>query len=193
MRFFALLPLLFFSSLPDIFLHTYKTNEAQSTMSISGTSTLHDWEITAESFTGELNIDRFTDSIDIKNLNLAIPVKSLKSGKSAMDRNTYKALKSETHKTIEYTLIRVTKQERVSADELQLHTLGTLTVAGQGETLNIPLRAKLSKAGVSFSGSTELNMTQFGVEPPSFIFGTVSTGDRITIQFNINYNLNAQK
>jgi hypothetical protein len=34
-------------------------------------------------------------------------------------------------------------------------------------------------------GSKKIKMTDFNVEPPSFMFGSVKTGDEITVTFDV--------
>ncbi|MDZ7847890.1 MAG: YceI family protein [Owenweeksia sp.] len=83
---------------------TYKTDQAQSSLKVSGTSTVHDWEMEAKGMNGVMNVDLYEDSMDIKNLSLTVEVNSLKSGKSVMDGKTYDALKEEKYPTINYKM-----------------------------------------------------------------------------------------
>ena len=80
---FLITPLLMASTLngPAII---YKTDQAKSTLSIEGTSTLHDWEMTVEGFNGTIDVEVASNDIEIKSLKLNVPVKNLKSGKSPM-------------------------------------------------------------------------------------------------------------
>ncbi len=169
-------------------LATYKTDEAKSSLKIEGTSTMHDWEIKADGMDGTMEVDIYDDSIDIKALKLRVPVKSLKSGKGPMDANTHKALKANDHPYITYELSKINKMTAAGNGIINLVTEGRLTVAGQTRTLSIPIKAKVLQHGIELSGTTSFRMTQFKVEPPSFMFGSVTTGDDITIHFNINYH-----
>lgn len=167
---------------------TYKTDNAHSTMIISGTSTIHDWDMKAKNLEGTMEVDRLGDSINIKSLNLDVPVQSLKSGKSGMDDNAYKALKEKQHPVIHYDLVRVKNQHKVGAKTLQLTTVGDLTVAGKTRRLSIPIKAELLDKGVAFSGSVRFKMSSFNVKAPSFMFGSVTTGDEVTIKFTLEYD-----
>lgn len=173
------------TALPEISL---KTDSARSTMSIEGTSTLHDWTMLAENLTGTMEVDIYKDRIHIEDLRLEVPVKSLKSGKSKMDDNAYKALKADRHKIIKYQFSSVKNQKAISETVFELTTVGQLTVAGKTRSLQIPVKATKTANGLQIQGSTAFKMSSFGVEPPSFMMGAVSTGDLITINFSINYN-----
>lgn len=166
---------------------TYKTDQAESSLKVSGTSTVHDWEMEAKGMNGVMNVDLYEDSMDIKNLSLTVKVNSLKSGKSVMDDKTYDALKEEKHPTITYRMTEVSSLSKKGSGQYHLRTEGKLTIAGQTRTLEIPITAFVKNGSLDLKGSVPIKMTQFGVEPPSFMFGSVSTGDEVTVKFNINY------
>lgn len=169
-------------------MQAYKTNAATSTMVIAGTSTLHDWEMKAVNLTGDLDIEVYDQSLKINDLKLTVPVEALRSGKAAMDNNAYKALKKDEHPNIVYHLVSVSEIEKLASDEYKMLSRGKLTVAGKSRILNVPIKVKVLKDGVACSGSCSFNMSSFDVEPPSFMMGAVTTGDKITITFTINYN-----
>jgi polyisoprenoid-binding protein YceI len=166
----------------------YSTNNASSTMAIEGTSTLHDWEMKAEDLQGTMDVDIYESELKIKELKLVVPVKSLKSGKGPMDDNAYKALKESEYPNITYELVRVKEISKLSEGLYDITTVGDLTVAGKTRRLIIPIKAKAVQGGVELSGATAFTMSSFDVEAPSFMMGTITTGDKITIKFSINYN-----
>lgn len=174
-----------FSSIP---LKVFKTDSAASFMKIEGTSTLHDWEMEAENLNGSMDINLYEDKVEIEELNLIVESKSLKSGKRAMDANAYKALKADDFPKITYNFIETLKYEKLNENELKLLTKGKLSIAGKSKMVTIPVKARIGTDNIKLSGSVHLTMTEFSIEPPSFMMGTVTTGDKITIHFSINYN-----
>src|ERR671921_529393 len=68
-----------------------KYSAAAGTIAINGTSTLHNWEMTAQKPTCEaLFIQNGTGAItDLSALSFTLPAESLKSGKGPMDKNAY--------------------------------------------------------------------------------------------------------
>ncbi|MDI3521447.1 MAG: hypothetical protein PWR04_1435, partial [Anaerophaga sp.] len=61
-----------------------------------------------------------------------------------------------------------------------------LTIAGETKPIEIALNANISpQKEVSVSGETTLKMTDFDVEPPTVMFGTIKTADEVTINFNL--------
>ena len=60
-------------------------------LAVTGTSTLHDWEIKSAKGQAEVNLELASDKLTgISGLSFSIPAESLKSGNNMMDNNTYK-------------------------------------------------------------------------------------------------------
>ncbi len=118
--------------------------------------------------------------IELNSLSLSVPCESLKSGHSAMDKNAYSALDADSHKSIIFTLT----SSKISSGKIEC--TGNLTVAGNTKSISIEAAYHpLENQALLFTGKKKLKMSDFGIEPPSFMFGTVSTGDEITVSFNV--------
>jgi len=164
----------------------YKLN-SNSSLTISGTSTLHDWTIVAEEMTGSANIDIKDGTLNkMSDLNLKVTTKEIKSGKSGMDNNTFKALKADEFTYVTFTLTEsnITKQ----SNNYLVKSKGKLMVAGVTKTIDISSTCDVDKYSVKCKGSYTMNMTDFNVEPPTAMFGTIKTGDQITINFESTFN-----
>lgn len=155
---------------------------------ITGTSNLHDWEMVVEKVKGNMNAYVKNDRIvDINSLTLSVDVNSIKSGKSIMDNKTYKALNSELYPVIKFTLSEISDIKPGGKGQI-VTARGILSVAGVKK--NIPVKATgslLNDGSLSFSGSKTLKMTDFKVEPPTAIFGTLKTGDEVNIEFDVSF------
>ncbi|MFY7987260.1 MAG: YceI family protein [Flavobacterium sp.] len=162
---------------------------AESKLVVFGTSNLHDWEITAKAMSGKSSLTIDAGSLKaIKNLDFAVEVEQLKSGKSGMDNNTFKALNSKTYKTINYKLVSVTKITETSAGNFTVETQGDLTISGVTKRINQTFTVKLVGKKAIFSGKTKIDMTVYGVKPPTALMGTIKTGKEVTIDFKVTYN-----
>ncbi|GAB1446146.1 hypothetical protein MASR2M41_18980 [Flammeovirgaceae bacterium] len=118
--------------------------------------------------------------IKLNSLSLSVPCESLKSGHSAMDKNAYSALDADSHKSIIFILT----SSKISSGKIEC--TGNLTVAGSTKSISVETEYQpLENQALLFTGKKKLKMSDFGIEPPSFMFGTVSTGDEITVSFNI--------
>lgn len=162
---------------------------AESNLKVLGTSNLHDWEIEAKAMSGKsLMIIDASELKAIKSLDFAVQVEQLKSGKSGMDNNTFKALNSKTYKTINFKLVSVTKLTKTSENNFTLETQGDLTISGVTKRISQIFTVKLVGKKAVFSGKTKIDMTVYGVKPPTALMGTIKTGKDVTVDFKVTYN-----
>jgi polyisoprenoid-binding protein YceI len=179
----------------------YDADLAASRLTVEGTSTLHHWTVAGNSIGGSLIVSE-QDLVSLwehsglstqpltPTVRVEIPVTSLTSGKRQMDDKMHEALKAKTHPTITYRLEsarippRQTAQTEDTGEHLAIDTTGALTVAGVARTLDIPMRVRrLSENRLEVSGDTPLRMTEFGIEPPKAMLGTIRTGDTVRVHW----------
>ena len=166
----------------------YKVALADSKLIVLGTSNLHDWEIDAKSMSGKSNLSLEAGELKaIKSLDFSVEVEQLKSGKKGMDNNTYKALNSAMYKNITYKLTNVSKISK-SSDNYTVETIGDLTICGVTKKINQSFQVKIIGKKAIFNGKTKIDMTTYGVKPPTALLGTIKTGKDVTVNFNIAYN-----
>lgn len=154
-------------------------------MSINGTSTLHDWtsEVTDIKGSASLNVSE-GKLTDISALSLKIRAKGIESTKGRiMDNKTYNALEADDHPYITFQLAsaKITPKD----NKVQVTATGPLTIAGNTKTVLITAMGTYKGNTIHFSGSKDLKMTDFGVDPPTAMLGTIKTGDDITIDFSL--------
>ncbi|WP_224484855.1 YceI family protein [Robertkochia aurantiaca] len=159
----------------------YKLDDSSSEMIIYGTSNLHDWEIDAEDQDVKLLMGESDNSI--KDLEVIVGVKGLKSGKGGMDKNTYKALDADDHENIRYKMKEVKTISEKGAGTWAIETAGEMTISGVTKMVTVPFEMKVDGNKVILTGEKSLKMTEFNVEPPTALFGTITTGDEVTIKF----------
>ncbi len=152
---------------------------------VAGTSTLHDWTMTSKTatITVSFEVDPAGKPMEFSNLTVTMAPTSLKSGKGPMDENAYKSLKTKQHNVIKYAAVNGSVKS-AGGNKFTMQTNGMLTVAGK--TISAPLTATCTlnaDGSLSCEGSRAMKMTQVGVEPPTFMFGSIKTGDDITISF----------
>lgn len=155
----------------------------ESKLSVLGTSSLHDWHVTAENQSGKI-IFKNLELGEIEKCSIEIAAESLKSGKSSMDKNTYKALKTDSFKTITYQLIEVKETTNKGNGKFYLHTQGDLTIAGVKKRISLDFWTTIIDNKIILSGEKKFKMTEFNIDPPKALFGTITTGDDITIKFS---------
>jgi polyisoprenoid-binding protein YceI len=124
----------------------------------------------------------------LSSLKVVIPVKKLDTDKSSMNDNMYDALKADDNPNITYELTKVSSGvlPSVAGDSVQLSTTGVLSIAGKQNVIEMNVVGSLTKDGkVQFKGQKKIKMTDFGVDPPTMLFGTIRTGDEVTIKFDL--------
>ena len=151
-------------------------------VTVAGTSTLHDWEsdVTKVEWSGTITTDN-GKLTQINNVSVRIPVESIKSTKGRiMDSKTYEAFNSDKNPYITYKL----QHAEVNGDMITAN--GQLTMAGA--TKSIPLKVKATVGAneeIRFSGFYDLKMTDYKMEPPTAVMGTIKVGDQITVKFDL--------
>ena len=170
----------------DLVAQNFTVDNQKSTLKVLGTSSLHDWEINAEKQSGSLQIEA-GDLLTIQTLKMTFDVNALKSGKSAMDKNTRNALNYDDYKTITFNFSKL-KSSKKEGNFYNVVVVGDLTIAGSKKAIELPLRLEKSNGVVTLTGKKALKMTTFNIEPPTALLGSIKTGDDITIKFNTVFN-----
>jgi len=69
-----------------------------------------------------------------------------------------------------------------------MKTSGNLTIAGVTREVEMDVYCIVNNdATITCSGSEKLNVTDYNVKPPSFMFGAMTTGDADALDFNVVY------
>lgn len=163
----------------------YNLTQEKSQITVTGTSSLHDWENNAEKFSGLATITIEDGNLKaIDKLNLTVEVEHLKSGKGVMDSKTRDAFDAKKNPLITFELMEVTS---ITTDSV--FTTGKLTMAGVSNTINLAGAYTIDGEGaLSVSGSKKLNMTDYKMKPPRAMMGTIRTGDDVEIVFSVVFS-----
>ncbi len=169
----------------------YKIQETKDIdMKLSGTSTLHNWTMETQTFTGEAQFGFKDGDIQLstlKSLSFDLNVTDLKSGEKGLDKNAYKALKTDQYKDIVYKLSSAKIMSEKDGKYL-IKTQGNLSIAGVTKDVAMDVYAVVNKDGsITCTGSDKLLMTDYQVKPPKFMLGAMKTGDAITLNYTIVY------
>ncbi|MGV9012920.1 MAG: YceI family protein [Flavobacteriales bacterium] len=164
---------------------TYKIKTTKDVdVVLQGTSTLHDWHMDAKDASGDAQFvfkpGSKTELVSVKSLSFSVKAEDLKSDSKGLDKNAYKALKTDTYKDIHYTLTSATLAPE--AKGYLLKSVGKLTIAGVTKDVSLDVHCVPNSDGtITCYGTYKLNMTDYKVVPPSFMFGAMTTGDSVTL------------
>lgn len=165
-----------------------------SELAFEGTSTLHGFTCKTSEIDAWFDVDPSYKTVDLTtvakplfNVEVVIPVATLKCGSGALEKNMLNALKADQYPEIRYELATYeVDPANATADGFTAKTVGKLTIAGQQRTIDMRIAAKRAENGVALAnGERELLMTQFGIKPPKFMFGTLKVGDKIIVKFDL--------
>ncbi|MCX2836776.1 YceI family protein [Salinimicrobium sp. MT39] len=163
---------------------TFNVNSGASSLKVEGTSNIHDWELSAKELQGSIKVQMEDGQlVKLDQLQFAVVAESLKSGKGGMDKNTYKALDTDKHRRITYELSSVKNLDCTSKTSCKVTTNGVLTIAGTKKNVELIFDAKVAGDKITLSGDKKIKMTDFKVDPPTAMFGTITTGDEVNIKF----------
>jgi polyisoprenoid-binding protein YceI len=161
-------------------------------MVINGTSNVKDWKAEVEEMDADIALnasllEQDTMANPVTQFLLTIPVKGIESGKGGMNRKIYGALKEEDNPQITFVL----KSAELTGsgqrpESFTLNASGSLTIAGTTKQVTFPVKAaRVNENSFQFEGSYGLNMEDYGVDPPSAIFGTIRSSEEVKITFNV--------
>ena len=155
---------------------TFQLKPDESKMTIKGTSTLHDWESEVESISASAEVEDKT----IRRGTFEAEVRSIKSGNSTMDDNTYKAMDADKYPKIFFSM------ENQKLEGGKMPVSGKLTIAGTTRTVDLSLIAEQwAEDQLLLKGVYTFDMSDFGIDPPRAMLGAIRTDDEITVEFSI--------
>lgn len=161
-----------------------QTQSSDVNITVNGKSTLHDWTMTSKVGTSSANFDLSNNQLRLTQVSFTTPYDGLKSDHAAMDNNCYKALKKMPISFVSNTQTITT----VSSNTYTIKSVGKLTIAGVTKDVTITSTCKInSDKSITITGSYNISMKDYGIEPPSFMFGSVKTGNDVVINFVINF------
>ena len=165
--------------------------EPGSELSISGTSSMHPFECKTSKMNAYVDVDPgYTKDLTkvarpIVSVQVNIAVKSLSCGNKTMDKNMFATLNADKaeNQIIRYTLSGY-DVINASAAEFAAKTNGTLVIGGKSKVIAMNIKAeRLGSGKAAAQGEESLLMSDFGIKPPSFMFGTLKVHDEIKVKF----------
>lgn len=150
---------------------------------VKGTSTLHDWHMTSEEAKGFVLVGLAENGVpSFSKSEITLLAESLKSGKKGMDKNAYKALKTDEFESIKFVLNNCTMESASKGK-----ATANLNIAGFSRDVTFNIEVEKSGNGYTIKGTTDFRLTDFQIDPPTALMGTIKTGDEVTIEFKATF------
>lgn len=177
--------------------HQYQI-ETNSQLVIAGTSNVNEFTCDCScerDFTrSTLEVNQHTESnrIDFSNAQLNLTTTNLDCGHKIMNKDLYETLRARDYPHISITLLQAeiparNQQRFVSFNQwMDIDAITRITIAGQNKRVHIPVKGRrLDENRFHFTGEISLNMTDFGLEPPTAMLGLIKVNDTITINLDL--------
>jgi hypothetical protein len=164
-----------------------------SEVTVEGTSSLHAFHCKTNKMNAYVDVDPgYAKDLTriarpIVSVKIIIVVRTLTCGNGQMDKNMYSTLKADENPVIKYTLSGYDILDgSASPAAFTAKTTGTLMISGQEKTIAMKINAeRLSDGKATAQGEQDVLMTDFGIKPPSFMFGSLKVGNEIKVKFNL--------
>lgn len=174
--------------------YTSATLLENSSMSITGNSTLHAWNVDAKKYSVRFQIpeswfetDKNWSGQDVEELVVNVSVEHLDGGKNKMNRDLREVLKFEDYPEI---LFRWDDIHFVGNTETsrKAEISGRLTIAGVESRISFQSNLYLNEwSQIVTEGNVSINMKDYGLEPPKALFGLIKTDENITIVYELYF------
>ena len=107
----------------------------------------------------------------------------LECGNGTMNDHMRKAIKLTDHPVIEF---RLAGYDVSRSGETVTGTLnGTLSLGGTQKPISIPAVGKSEGEALRVTGSYPLKMSEYGLKPPTLMFGRIKVGETVTVKFDL--------
>ena len=154
---------------------------------IDGGSTLRDWSCRATQLDATIDGDATAPAEvlagrkAVRAVQLTIPTARLDCDNRTMNGHMLKALHADDHPTIVFSLA---SYDVVRASDVTGTLQGSLTINGQARPVTLPVTFAPVDGALRVTGSYPLTMTDWGVEPPKLMLGTLKVKPLVTVNFD---------
>jgi polyisoprenoid-binding protein YceI len=158
---------------------------------LEGSSNVRDWRCEATSLDASVDIDDATHSAAstadrIRRVQVRVPTHALTCGRSQMDHIMYKALHVDDAPECRQIVGRFEVVSAASGARPTLVMQGTLRIAGRERVVRMPVELEEQADGsVRAKGALPILMTDYGISPPTALFGVLRTENRIVVKFDL--------
>jgi len=184
----VLISLILLTICTETYAQNFKLNNAQSDLQVKGTSSLHNWQIKADSLSGKAVFDIKSGALKgISALTFTVTVNDLKGEKKGLTKKMRSTLSAQKYKTINYHFTKLIDIYKVDSLHFSVKTIGILTIAGFSKQIDLLLNFEILKSSIKISGKNNIKMTDFNLKPPKALMGILKTGDEVSVLFDVLY------
>jgi hypothetical protein len=118
---------------------------------------------------------------------LRIPVTTLRCGNGRMERDMYRALRSQSHPSIDFRFVNLVGSVREGGNGTHYAKIaGVLSLAGATRNIVVDVEAKrIAPDRIRLRARLPLRMTDFRITPPTALFGAIKANDDLIVHFDL--------
>jgi polyisoprenoid-binding protein YceI len=124
-----------------------------------------------------------TGDKDVKTVQVTVPAERLDCGNGTMNEHMRKAIKLTEHKSIEFRLADYDISK--NADGVAGTINGTLFLGGVTKPITLKAEGKSEGGMLHVTGSYDLDMTEYGLKPPTVMFGRIKVGKTVKVNYDL--------
>lgn len=185
---------------------------AASTVILEGSSNVTGWRCTGTSMEAEMSIAATADHINnvidriedgnigiwmsdpsqgrfpVPDFHLRVPVTSFRCGNRIMESDMRRALRADAYPQVEFSFhaLRGGIQHDIDAGSYRAAISGNLSLAGRTRTVDVVVSAqRTSRTTFRIRTTMPLQMSDFGVTPPTALFGAIRARNDLTVTFDL--------
>ncbi|MCH8557953.1 MAG: YceI family protein [Balneolia bacterium] len=175
----------------DVAKTTFVIDNGSSTMVIEGGSTVGSWDADVKVLEGEFKIDMEALGNGVNGNGIfelstfSVPVGNIESDSRRMNRNIYSYLKEDDHPNITFTMTSAEVTEN-NGSSYEVLVNGVINAAGADHEVSFTTEVTINGNGsLVINGKKPLNFSDFGIDRPSAMLGTVRADEEIEIVYNL--------
>lgn len=128
----------------------------------------------------------------VPSFRLRVPAAAFRCGNRVMESDMRRALKAGRHRNVEFAFreLRSGIEHDIDHDVYRAQIAGALSLAGVTREIQLTVAAqRLSRTRFRVRAELPLKMTDFGVTPPTALFGAVKARDALTVRFDLTLEI----
>ncbi|MDA3873179.1 MAG: YceI family protein [Kiritimatiellae bacterium] len=166
----------------------------QNRIQVEGPSNIRDWDAVSTEIQGGLefkNTPFWQAETDLPGTapelvkgHVKIKTETLTNDSRGLTTNLHKYMGAKEHPHVEFDVTEVKPVEIEGEQEgLRMEMAGKLTVKGVTKEISFPVEWFREGDQLRITGRAEMKMTDFDIEPPRKMMGTIRAADEVTITF----------
>ena len=159
---------------------------------LEGSSNVRDWRCEATTLDASIDLDEDADAapaapaaVRVQSVHVRVPTHALTCGRSQMDHIMFKALHVDDAPDCRQIVGRFDVISATPGSN-SFVMQGTLRIAGRERDVRVPVVLQEQRDGsVRAQGAMPILMTDYGITPPTALFGVLRTENRIVVKFDL--------